>query len=36
VWSRRARAAGEVAQDTYASIVHSLLHPAGAATGHIH
>jgi pyruvate,water dikinase len=36
VWSRRVRVAGAVAQDTYASIVHSLLHPAGAATGHTH
>jgi pyruvate,water dikinase len=36
VWSRRARVTDAVAQDTYASIVRSLLRPAGASTGHTH
>jgi pyruvate,water dikinase len=34
VWSRKARVADEVAQDTYASIVNTLLHPAGSPAGH--
>jgi pyruvate,water dikinase len=36
VWSRRARVTDAVAQDTYASIVNSLLHPAGSPVGHNH
>ena len=36
VWSRRKTQVDEVARDTYASIVHNLLHPSGNQTVHLH
>lgn len=36
VWSRKKRACNDTAKDTYASIVHSLMNPAGSAAGHSH
>lgn len=36
VWSRKKRAVEAVSRDTYASIVHNLLHPAGNQTVHLH
>jgi pyruvate,water dikinase len=36
VWSRKKRQVAEVARDTYASIVHNLLHPSGTQTVHLH
>lgn len=36
VWSRKKTQVDEVARDTYASIVHNLLHPSGTQTAHLH
>jgi pyruvate,water dikinase len=36
VWSRKKPQVDEVARDTYASIVHNLLHPSGSQTVHLH
>jgi pyruvate, water dikinase len=36
VWSRRKTSVDAVAHDTYASIVHNLLHPSGHQTVHLH
>jgi pyruvate,water dikinase len=36
VWSRKKRQADSTSRDTYASIVHNLLHPAANQTVHLH
>ena len=36
VWSRRTSHVDETARDTFASIVHNLLHPSGTQTVHLH
>jgi pyruvate,water dikinase len=36
VWSRKRTEVGDVARDTFSSIVHNLLHPSGNQTVHLH
>ena len=36
VWSRKKTEVGDVARDTFSSIVHNLLHPSGTQTAHLH